>query len=70
MRENGLVSRLEIKWLPKKPICESDGRDFTMVGIIEIKPILIAYFIGFVLSGVLLIFEIIYTIFTQMLKEF
>lgn len=50
MREVGLIFRTKFQWLPKKPLCESDGHDFTAVGLREIHPLLVMYGVGMVVS--------------------
>lgn len=46
MREVGLLFRLKVKWLSRKPMCESDGHDFSTVGLREIHPIIQIYAFG------------------------
>lgn len=50
MREIGLIFQIKSKWLPKKPACESDGRDFTIVGLREIYPLIYVYTVGIIIS--------------------
>lgn len=59
MREIGLILRLKVKWLPKKPACDRDGLDFTVVGLTEIKPIIYAYLIGLTISIIVLFGELL-----------
>ncbi|XP_055325383.1 glutamate receptor ionotropic, kainate 2-like [Sitodiplosis mosellana] len=40
MHEVGLIFQTRAKWLPKKPACEGDGRDFTIVGLRQIYPLI------------------------------
>lgn len=58
MHEIGLIFRMKVKWLPKKPICEGDGRDFSNVGLREIKPLVYAYLIGIALSMIIFCIEL------------
>lgn len=57
MREVGLIKQLQMKWMPNKPLC--GGRDFTTVGLIEVKPILYAYVIGVAMATGVLLIELI-----------
>lgn len=50
MREVGLIFRTRVKWLMKKPMCEGDGRDFTIVGLVEIYPLIYVYIFGIIIS--------------------
>lgn len=59
MREIGLIGHVKSRWLRKKPNCEGDGRDFTFVGLREVKPIIHAFFVGIVASILLLCAEIL-----------
>lgn len=59
MRETGLISRLKTKWFLRSSQCDGDNRDFTFVGLEEIKPTVIAYVIGLILSISLLAIEIL-----------
>lgn len=50
MREAGLLFRLKVKWLSRKPMCESDGHDFSTAGLREIHPIVQIYAFGMLAS--------------------
>lgn len=58
MHEIGLIHRIKLKWLPKHPICEGDGRDFSNVGLREIYPLVYIYVIGSAASLVILCIEL------------
>lgn len=58
MREVGLIYRTRVKWLPKKPACEGDGRDFTIVGLREIYPLIYVYLFGSIISMLIFCVEI------------
>lgn len=58
MREVGLINRIKTRWLTKKPKCEGGSRDFTAVGLREIKPVFHMFFIGITLSILILLLEI------------
>lgn len=59
MREIGLINRIKTRWVTKKPKCEGESRDFTAVGLREIKPVFHMFFIGIILSILILLLEII-----------
>lgn len=58
MREVGLIYRTRAKWLAKKPVCEGDGRDFTIVGLREIYPLIYVYLFGAIISMLIFCVEI------------
>lgn len=58
MREVGLIFRIRVKWLPKKPTCEGDGRDFTTVGLREIYPLIYIYLCGTFISMLIFCLEL------------
>lgn len=53
------MKRDELKWIPKKPDCEGGRRGFMTVGLNEIKPAAVLLLIGYGVSVVFLIAEIL-----------
>lgn len=59
-KETGLMRREEIRWIPKKPDCEGGRRGFMTVGLGEIKPAIYLLCIGYALSALIFISELLF----------
>ncbi|XP_031621018.1 ionotropic receptor 75a-like [Contarinia nasturtii] len=57
--ENGLKARENIRWFPKKPICENSASKLKSVGLVEIKSALLILIIGSGISLFIFLLEII-----------
>lgn len=58
-KETGLMKRDQLKWIPEKPGCEGGRRGFQTVGLNEIRPAVILLLIGYGVSVLLFIIEIL-----------
>ncbi|XP_031622982.1 glutamate receptor 1-like [Contarinia nasturtii] len=59
-KEVGLLQREEIRWIRKKPECETGQAEFIPVDMNVIKPVIILLLIGYVLSIIVALSERIY----------
>lgn len=50
MRELGFIFRTKMTWIPKKPICNGNARDFNSIGLHEVSPMVTAYVFAVFLS--------------------
>lgn len=55
------MKRDELRWIPKKPGCEGGRRGFITVGLGEVKPATFLLFIGYGLSMLFFVAEILFS---------
>lgn len=58
-KEVGFIIRERIRWIPKKPICNGGGAEFVTVNMKTIEPPIILLLVGYALSLLILVAEIL-----------
>lgn len=54
------MTRDEHRWIPKKPTCNDAYRGYATIGLTEVKPVILLLLIGYALSLIILLLEIIF----------